>query len=89
VVCFIYRPEYYGIKEDDDGKPTEGYAELIIEKCRNGRTGIVPLAWEAKRMEFVDPENSSQLSLTKKLFAAEDDLSFSPLSPDEQDIIPF
>jgi len=38
IVSFIYRPEYYKILEwdDEDQSPTEGQAEFIIAKHRNG-----------------------------------------------------
>jgi len=38
IVSFIYRPEYYKIEEwdDDEQSPTEGQAEFIIAKHRNG-----------------------------------------------------
>lgn len=38
IVSFIYRPEYYKIEEwdDDERAPTEGQAEFIIAKHRNG-----------------------------------------------------
>ncbi len=38
IVSFIYRPEYYKIDEwdDEEHSPTEGQAELIIAKHRNG-----------------------------------------------------
>ncbi len=43
VVCFLYRPEYYGIKTTPEGQSTAGLAEIIIGKQRNGPTGSVPL----------------------------------------------
>jgi len=43
VVCFLYRPEYYGIKTTAEGQSTAGLAEIIIGKQRNGPTGSVPL----------------------------------------------
>lgn len=43
VVCFLYRPEYYGIKTTPEGQSTTGLAEVIIGKQRNGPTGSVPL----------------------------------------------
>lgn len=47
VVCFLYRPEYYGIQTDDEtGQSTAGIAELIIGKQRNGPTGNI-------RMQFI------------------------------------
>jgi replicative DNA helicase len=42
VVCFLYRPEYYGIKQID-GMSTAGLAEVIIGKQRNGPVGSVQL----------------------------------------------
>lgn len=43
VVCFLYRPEYYGIKTTPEGQSTTGLAELIIGKQRNGPTGSISL----------------------------------------------
>ena len=39
VVCFLYRPEYYGITTTPEGQSTAGLAELIIGKQRNGPIG--------------------------------------------------
>lgn len=41
VVMFIYRPSYYGIKEDSEGNSTYGYGELIVAKHRNGALDTV------------------------------------------------
>ncbi len=46
VVCFLYRPEYYGITTTAEGESTNGLAELIIGKQRNGPVG-------STRMYFV------------------------------------
>ncbi|MDG5766445.1 replicative DNA helicase [Balneolales bacterium ANBcel1] len=43
VVCFLYRPEYYKITTDEQGNSTEGVAELIVGKQRNGPVGTVNL----------------------------------------------
>ena len=45
VVMFIYRAERYGIMVDDNGNSTEGLAEVIVGKQRNGPIGTVKLAW--------------------------------------------
>ena len=45
VVAFIYRAERYGITVDEQGNSTEGIAEIIIEKQRNGPIGTVELAF--------------------------------------------
>ncbi len=48
IVSFIYRPEYYKIEEwdDDEQSPTEGQAEFIIAKHRNG-------SLESIRLKFI------------------------------------
>ena len=40
-VFFIYRPEYYGITENEDGVIQPGFTELIIAKNRHGRAGSI------------------------------------------------
>ncbi len=39
IVMFLYRPEYYKISVDEEGMPTQGMAEVIIAKHRNGSSG--------------------------------------------------
>src|SRR5690606_25580003 len=56
MVLFLYRPEYYGLTEDEEGRPTAGVGEVIIAKHRNGETGIVPLKFVGKFVKFVDLE---------------------------------
>jgi replicative DNA helicase len=43
IVLFIYRPEYYGITEDENQNPLAGLATLSIAKHRNGATGDIQL----------------------------------------------
>lgn len=45
VVLFVHRPEMYGIEKDEDGQPTDGIAEIIIGKQRNGPTGKARLTF--------------------------------------------
>ncbi len=52
VVCFIYRPERYGIATDDHGNSTEGIAEIIIGKQRNGPVGAVNLSFVKQYARF-------------------------------------
>lgn len=40
IVAFLYRPEYYGLN-DDQGYKVKGIGEVIIAKNRNGRTGSI------------------------------------------------
>lgn len=57
MVLFLYRPEYYGLTEDEEGRPTAGVGEVIIAKHRNGETGVVPLRFIGKYVKFVDLED--------------------------------
>ena len=55
MAMFLYRPEYYGITEcDSDGGSTEGLAEVIIGKHRNGPTGKVKLNFNSKLTKFTN-----------------------------------
>ncbi len=58
MVLFLYRPEYYGITEDENGRSQAGIGEVIIAKHRNGETGIVPLRFIGKYVKFADLEDS-------------------------------
>ncbi len=48
VVAFLYRPEYYKIKQYEDGSPVEGVMEVIIAKHRNGGTGTAKVEFIGK-----------------------------------------
>ncbi len=53
VVIFLNRPEFYGIKSfADDQSSTEGVAEVIIGKQRNGPTGDIKLAFIKEYARF-------------------------------------
>ncbi len=56
MVMFLYRPEYYGITEDDYG-PTTGVGEVIIAKHRNGSLDTVRLRFVGKFTKFMDLDN--------------------------------
>ena len=56
MVIFLYRPEYYGITEDEMGNPTQGVGEVIIAKHRNGSIGSVNLKFIGKFTKFGDLE---------------------------------
>ena len=61
VVCFLYRPEYYGITTTDEGESTHGIAEVIVGKQRNGPTGTVALHFVKEYARF---ENLTSASYT-------------------------
>lgn len=52
MVCFIHRPEYYKILEDEKGNSLIGMAEIIIAKHRNGATGEVILRFKSEFARF-------------------------------------
>ncbi|MDN4753826.1 replicative DNA helicase [Porphyromonadaceae bacterium W3.11] len=52
MVCFIHRPEYYGIIEDEDNRDVRGLAEFIIAKHRNGQIGSKYLRFQDYIIKF-------------------------------------
>lgn len=58
MVCFIHRPEYYKIFEDDRGNSLLGLAEIIIAKHRNGATGDVQLRFKSEFARFENVEDT-------------------------------
>lgn len=57
MVCFIHRPEYYKIFQDDKGNDLRGMAEIIIAKHRNGATGDVLLRFKGEFARFQNPDD--------------------------------
>lgn len=57
VAMFMYRPEYYGIKTDHQGRSTAGICEIIVAKNKDGATGTKVLEFDMPRMRFnnIDP----------------------------------
>ncbi|MDR1780862.1 MAG: replicative DNA helicase [Tannerella sp.] len=70
IVCFIHRPEYYKIYADEKGNSTQGIAEFIIAKHRNGRTDEVRLRFQSELARFKNldgaPVKVVQSSMNKK-----------------------
>jgi replicative DNA helicase len=58
VVMFLYRPEYYGLTEDEDGMPTQGMVEIITAKHRSGICDTVKLRANLSIMKFYDLETN-------------------------------
>ncbi|MDR3127645.1 MAG: replicative DNA helicase [Tannerellaceae bacterium] len=57
MVCFIHRPEYYKIYEDDHGNSLRGIAEILIAKHRNGPTGDIHLRFRSEFTKFMNIED--------------------------------
>ena len=81
IVSFIYRPEYYKIDEwdDDDRSSTDGQAELIVAKHRNGGLDNLRLKFikELGRFENID-DFDSPYEFHSKMNAAANDDTFKP-----------
>lgn len=58
VVAFLYRPEYYGINEQENGESTAGLGEFIIAKHRNGSTGIANMRFTKHLAMYSDWDTS-------------------------------
>ncbi len=57
IVMFIYRPEYYGIPDDEKGS-TAGMADIILAKHRSGGVGEVRLRFVGKYARFEDADQA-------------------------------
>ena len=58
MVMFLYRPEYYGINNDEMGTPIEGETHIHIAKNRSGSTDTVKVRFIKEYQKFVDLEDS-------------------------------
>ncbi|MBG15158.1 MAG: replicative DNA helicase [Crocinitomicaceae bacterium] len=57
IVCFIYRPEYYGLTEWSDGTPCNSQGEIIVSKHRNGSLKDVRLRFIGKYAKFANMDS--------------------------------
>ena len=75
IVCFIHRPEYYHIYEDN-GKDMHGMAEIIIAKHRNGAVGDVVLRFKSQFARFQNPDDDI-------ISSSSDSSAYSPVTGNE------
>jgi replicative DNA helicase len=54
MVMFLYRPEYYGINNDEMGQPIDGETHIHVAKHRNGSTDTVKVRFIKEYQKFVD-----------------------------------
>ncbi len=83
IVSFIYRPEYYKIDtwDDDERSSTDGEAEFIVSKHRNGGLDTIRLRFVPSLGKFEDIENyDSPYEFHSKMNAAANDDTFKPES---------
>jgi len=95
MVCFIYRPEYYKIHEDEQGNSTEGLAEFIVAKHRNGPQAEVPLRFVDKFAKFMDYDtldfdSGSNLRPSDSFDSPQNTVTLpSRMNDDDEDDVPF
>jgi replicative DNA helicase len=92
IVIFLYRGEYYGQDVDEDGQSTQGVAEIIIAKHRNGPVTTVRTRFIANLAKF---ENLDEIKASDEYIEMQDGNQkrvFKKLSSkinDEEDDAPF
>ena len=90
MVCFIHRPEYYKIYQDDHGNDLRGMAEIIIAKHRNGAVGDVLLRFKGEYTRFQNPEDDMVIPTPDEGAILGSRMNSSPASvpPPAPDFIP-
>jgi replicative DNA helicase len=71
-VIFLYRSNYYGLMEDENGMPTDGIAELIVAKNRSGILENIRIGIDTDFTCFKDLEESNR---TRKFSFKQDRLN--------------
>jgi len=105
IVSFIYRPEYYKIEEwdDEEQSPTQGQAEFIVAKHRNGGLENIRLKFIGSLGKFDNLDDfsspfdelpssmndSANAFITKNLPSANDAFGSNMNSPADDDDVPF
>ena len=67
MVLFIYRPEYYGLTEDEGGESAKGKAVISIAKHRNGKLGDVTLKFVGQYARFEDISDNYASGATENI----------------------
>jgi replicative DNA helicase len=82
MVCFIHRPEYYKITEDEKGNSLIGLAEIIIAKHRNGATGDIRLRFKSEFAKFMNIDDDIPVrTFTSSMNGGDGDDALPPIAP--------
>jgi replicative DNA helicase len=76
IVSFLYRAEYYGFTEDEEGNSTQGKGEWIISKNRGGKTGVVEFGYNDSLTRIFD------VNETETLHQSYEQTTMSVIEPD-------
>ena len=92
MVCFIHRPEYYKIYQDDRGNDLRGMAEIVIAKHRNGAVGEVLLRFKGEFTRFSNPEDDMVIPMPGEpagaMLGSKLNAGAMPPPPPEPDFVP-
>lgn len=66
IVCFIHRPEYYKIYEDEFHNDLHGIGEIIIAKHRNGAVADVKLRFRSELARFQNLDDEMVVPLPEE-----------------------
>ncbi|MBP7273204.1 MAG: replicative DNA helicase [Saprospiraceae bacterium] len=89
IVSFIYRPEYYGITEDEQGNSTKNMAEIIIAKHRNGALDTVKLRFVSDFAKFMNADELNIDAFLSDVNFPNPNIITRPSRINEDDDIPF
>ncbi|TVR76888.1 MAG: replicative DNA helicase [Chitinophagaceae bacterium] len=62
LVIFLYRPEYYGLHQDEDGNSNKGIAEIMVAKHRNGSLENIKVRFIDQYAKFANLDEDPFLS---------------------------
>jgi len=63
LVCFIHRPEYYKIYQDEKGRDMRGMAEFIVAKHRNGAVETILMRFRNEYARFQDTDEDNYIPM--------------------------
>lgn len=69
MVIFLYRGEYYGFIEDDNGRDMRGLADLIIAKNRNGSLSTIETIFQGRYTKFKPAYSEPTIDTTQPINA--------------------
>ncbi len=66
MIIFLYRAEYYGLLEDEDGTSLKGIGELIVSKYRHGALGTIKAFFNAPCVKWDNLDKLNQNNYSNK-----------------------
>jgi replicative DNA helicase len=81
IVMFLYRPEYYGINENENGMPTNNLCEVILAKHRNGDIGTIDSKFIGRYQIFKDYETNETNETTAENWGVNTSDNFEAQKP--------